>query len=61
METCKKFKKYWKFYADRCIIAYVIKYARIAQLVRVLPSHGRGPGFEPLSEYHAKIPGIMAT
>ena len=30
-------------------------YARIAQLVRVLPSHGRGPGFEPQSEYHGKI------
>ena len=36
-------------------------YARIAQLVRVLPSHGRGPGFEPQSEYHEEQPRNRAV
>ena len=30
-------------------------------MVRVLPSHGRGPGFEPLSEYQKIIPGIILS
>src|SRR5712671_4209540 len=31
------------------------EFGRVAQLVRALPSHGRGPGFESLRAHHSRF------
>ena len=33
-------------------------FGRLAQLVRALPSHGRGLGFESLVAHHLPSPGL---